>query len=251
MSSGARYYDPSAALWLGVDPLAEKYPGVSPYVYCAGNPVKYVDQDGRDWITASYEDDTFVFYDERVNSAEDIKSVYYYKDGEGGRNLYDIKYIGKSGSYNTKGKELSLNSNGTYSMNGVAHNEEYDKGGLHVGSTQYTDISRSNGVACNNDFYGNYAGGSNPKLSNGRDSYAMPPIDDLDYAAFKHDKGYDKFGAKGGLSAFFDIRVINVDYKLGYDCLKVSSNGSNYKSSSRKSLTAFSFVVTGIKELLR
>ncbi len=44
---GARYYDPSAALWLGVDPLAEKYPGVSPYVYCAGNPVKYVDQDGK------------------------------------------------------------------------------------------------------------------------------------------------------------------------------------------------------------
>ncbi len=46
---GARYYDPTTALWLGVDPLAEKYPGVSPYVYCAGNPVKYVDPDGR-WV---------------------------------------------------------------------------------------------------------------------------------------------------------------------------------------------------------
>ncbi len=51
---GARYYDPSAALWLGVDPLAEKYPGVSPYVYCAGNPVKYVDPDGRDAIYVTY-----------------------------------------------------------------------------------------------------------------------------------------------------------------------------------------------------
>lgn len=44
---GARYYNPATALWLGVDPLASKYPGVSPYVYCVGNPVKYVDPDGR------------------------------------------------------------------------------------------------------------------------------------------------------------------------------------------------------------
>ncbi|MCQ2335640.1 MAG: RHS repeat-associated core domain-containing protein [Paludibacteraceae bacterium] len=43
---GARYYDPTTALWLGVDPLAEKYPGVSPYVYCHGNPVVLIDEDG-------------------------------------------------------------------------------------------------------------------------------------------------------------------------------------------------------------
>ena len=43
---GARYYNPSTALWLGVDPLASKYPSVSPYVYCVSNPVKYVDPDG-------------------------------------------------------------------------------------------------------------------------------------------------------------------------------------------------------------
>ena len=44
---GARYYNQATALWLGVDPLASKYPGVSPYVYCVGNPVKYVDPDGK------------------------------------------------------------------------------------------------------------------------------------------------------------------------------------------------------------
>ena len=44
---GARYYNPVTTLWLGVDPLASKYPGVSPYVYCMSNPVKYVDPDGR------------------------------------------------------------------------------------------------------------------------------------------------------------------------------------------------------------
>jgi RHS repeat-associated protein len=45
---GARYYDPRVSIWLSVDPLAEKYPNVSPYVYCFNNPVLYVDPDGRD-----------------------------------------------------------------------------------------------------------------------------------------------------------------------------------------------------------
>ena len=44
---GARYYDPTTTLWFGVDPLAHKYPMNSPYVYCNGNPIRYVDPDGR------------------------------------------------------------------------------------------------------------------------------------------------------------------------------------------------------------
>ena len=47
---GARYYDPVVSRWLSVDPLAEKYPGLSPYNYTANNPVMLVDPDGRDWI---------------------------------------------------------------------------------------------------------------------------------------------------------------------------------------------------------
>ena len=45
---GARYLNPSIALWLSTDPLQGKYPGMSPYNYCAGNPVKLVDPDGKD-----------------------------------------------------------------------------------------------------------------------------------------------------------------------------------------------------------
>ncbi len=44
---GARYYEPELAMWYGVDALAEKYPNMGGYVYCAGNPVKLVDPDGR------------------------------------------------------------------------------------------------------------------------------------------------------------------------------------------------------------
>ena len=46
---GARYMDHELmTMWLSVDPMADKYPSISPYAYCAWNPVRLVDPDGRD-----------------------------------------------------------------------------------------------------------------------------------------------------------------------------------------------------------
>ena len=36
---GARLYDPATASWLSLDPMAEKYPHLSPYSYCTGNAI--------------------------------------------------------------------------------------------------------------------------------------------------------------------------------------------------------------------
>ena len=44
---GARQYDPVLGRWFAQDPLSEKYYSISPYAFCAGNPVKLVDEDGR------------------------------------------------------------------------------------------------------------------------------------------------------------------------------------------------------------
>ena len=44
---GARFYWATIGHWLSVDPLADKYPNISPYAYCAWNPVKFVDPDGN------------------------------------------------------------------------------------------------------------------------------------------------------------------------------------------------------------
>ena len=50
-SPSARHYNSALSIWLSVDPLADKYPGLSPYTYCADNPVKLVDPNGREiWI---------------------------------------------------------------------------------------------------------------------------------------------------------------------------------------------------------
>ena len=45
--SGARFQT-TDGIFTGIDPLAEKYYHLSPYAYCAGNPVNYVDPTGKD-----------------------------------------------------------------------------------------------------------------------------------------------------------------------------------------------------------
>ncbi len=52
---GSRYYSSDLSVWLSVDPMSDKYPSLSPYVYCADNPVKLVDPDGMKWETAEDE----------------------------------------------------------------------------------------------------------------------------------------------------------------------------------------------------
>ncbi|MCQ2192255.1 MAG: hypothetical protein MJZ23_05255 [Paludibacteraceae bacterium] len=45
---GARFLDPTGVQWLSVDPLFEKYAGMSPYNYCNNSPVNLVDYDGKE-----------------------------------------------------------------------------------------------------------------------------------------------------------------------------------------------------------
>jgi len=71
----ARYYDCILARFTTQDPLAEKYPWLSPYNHCASNPLKFVDPDGQrisviekgiDYIY-TYTDDGYGFYDAHGN----------------------------------------------------------------------------------------------------------------------------------------------------------------------------------------
>ena len=48
---GARYYDPWSCQWTAVDPMAEEYLGMSPFGYCACDPMDLVDINGMNWYS--------------------------------------------------------------------------------------------------------------------------------------------------------------------------------------------------------
>ena len=45
---GARYMDPKISMWLGVDPLVEKYPSVNGYCYTFSDPIGFIDPSGQE-----------------------------------------------------------------------------------------------------------------------------------------------------------------------------------------------------------
>ena len=50
----ARVLDALTGRFTTPDPLCERYPDQSPYLFCSGNPVKMVDEDGKDGIVSIY-----------------------------------------------------------------------------------------------------------------------------------------------------------------------------------------------------
>ncbi len=70
---GSRYYSSDLSIWLSVDPMSGKYPSFSPYVYCANNPVKLVDPDGRQWESKADEEKALSL----IEQAQDNQKTIY------------------------------------------------------------------------------------------------------------------------------------------------------------------------------
>jgi len=74
--------------FMSVDPMSDKYPSISPYAYCAWNPIKLVDPDGRDALVIVDEEKKlitikaniiFYAYGKRVGTNDLKKTAENYK----------------------------------------------------------------------------------------------------------------------------------------------------------------------------
>ena len=58
----ARFFSTNYANFSSQDPLAEKTPHLSPYTYCAGNPMRFVDPSGMEWYRSEDKDGQIQFH---------------------------------------------------------------------------------------------------------------------------------------------------------------------------------------------
>ena len=84
---GARYMDHELmTMWLSVDPMADKYPSISPYAYCAWNPVKLLDPNGNEVME---NDDEW-----KYNITSGLLSHVSDKGGKDQQTVYCVSNIG-------------------------------------------------------------------------------------------------------------------------------------------------------------
>ena len=126
---GSRYYSSDLSVWLSVDPMSDKYPSLSPYTYCADNPVKLVDPDGEEvWIIG--DDATAV-----TKAFEQLQSStsYILKLGDNGK----VEIIGGKAEYDDDRLLAKAINDNTIRVNVTAINGNSDDnvlGGAFMGN---------------------------------------------------------------------------------------------------------------------
>ena len=94
---GARYYwSETLTGWLSVDPMADKYPSISPYAYCAWNPIMLTDPTG---------DTIFNAYEVYKDVSQEIQRLTEMKEQESG-----LFKLFKRWSINNKIRNLKKNN---------------------------------------------------------------------------------------------------------------------------------------------
>ena len=112
---GARMYDAALGRWHVVDPMAEKYCGMSPYAYCNNSPTINVDLDGKDWYMHS-ETGELYFSKNRDQWQFKLNDRIYYRIGDNDM-LGDMKDVTER-AYNYD-ESLSLAQDNGYSINPI------------------------------------------------------------------------------------------------------------------------------------
>jgi len=243
---GARYYDSDLSSWLSVDPMSDKYPSLSPYTYCANNPINLVDTDGRKIVPTNSEGETAVrSYVNNFNSnvQQNVFKINY-SGPDGGKynysefpEFYSMSVKGFDQYSDIKSFKIAMKSNGAKLNNqelkeaygfylALISNETYTVDGV-VGSTDGNTFKpgESGSKVVDNVF--GYRGRNvyNDKLNNALEQYENDPNQNIDIIfnpqnADKSGIGFVYFNNQTNNSAtkgavFLDTRNSNWKNNLG------------------------------------
>ena len=120
---GARTYLPAATIFSSIDPLCEKYYHLSPYVFCAANPIRYVDPSGAR-IFLSQDMNLKQIFTVLLDLQRLTDDKLVYQTQSDGRRMIKIAKLGKG--KHTKGTQLIRNLNSSFRSVEI----EYDKASL-------------------------------------------------------------------------------------------------------------------------
>ena len=242
------------SLWLNADSLAEKYPEVSPYVYCIQNPVKFVDPDGRDWVEAKNGEIT---WRKDVNSKNHSKTL---KDGE----IYRGKSYERIKEWNNvtsgSGDKVSNIVLENYNDNKKMTYSEMTTASISVeGSIIGDDATRKTGWGMLSIDL-NFANGQSRSIENGHleisaggfgngapenGNYTVTNYQDRSPSGW-----YNKGMNRDGVGFSFDL---NPTFKTGRDLLRIHPDGNNFGTKgcigligNRSTLNSFSQIVRSI-----
>ena len=107
---GARYLMSELGYFLSTDPLTDKTPEISSYLYCNGNPIRFVDPDGRITIAASV-----IAQNRLLSTLSCGERMYVSFDKRGNINAHRLNRS-KSTSHNMTALKALTNSKVTYNF---------------------------------------------------------------------------------------------------------------------------------------
>jgi RHS repeat-associated protein len=175
---GARYYTPEVSIWLSVDPLADKYPSMSAFMYCAGNPVVLVDINGMEWYEVENSE----------TKETEIKWTNFKSQDEMDENGVEGKFLGEAVVVFNGSEDEKLGKDGKLTGEGANPAEV-----IIYGINGEDDINTYDGLTMTSD----------------PEKYS--PIEEGDYNAFYQDMATSPYGSKGGTLSY---RISKVDGSL-------------------------------------